>query len=540
VRVSALTLASSESDIDLVLFGVLVAVAAFLLAAHRSGIPYPILLVVGGGALGFIPGAPDAVLEPELVLVIFLPPLLYSAAFFSSLHDLRDNVRPISLLAIGLVLLTTLLVGVVAHTLIPDLSWAAAFTLGAVVSPTDPVSATAIASRVGAPRRFVTVVEGESLVNDATGLIAYKFAVAATVTGSFSMLDATGTFVLNAIGGVVIGVVVGMVIAEVRRATDDPPTEITISVLTPYFAYLPAEALGVSGVLAAVTAGIWLGWRSPELITPNTRMQAFAFWEILVFLMNATLFILVGLELPHVLEAARETTSDPRLVLYGLAIALSVIVARFLWVVPTTFLPRSFSTRLREVAPVDVGHTLLVAFTGMRGAVSLAAALAIPETTDAGTPFPGRDLIIFLVYVTILITLVGQGLTLGPLIRWLGAVDDGEAQLRWENKARLRAARAAIDRIDELAGEDWVHEESADRMRAAYRFRVRRFGARFDDADDGAMEEGSLAYQRLRREVLAAERGEIIRLRNQGYINDEVMRRIERDLDLEHERLEIT
>jgi CPA1 family monovalent cation:H+ antiporter len=449
-------------------------------------------------------------------------------------------VRPISLLAIGLVLLTTLLVGVVAHLLIPDLSWAAAFTLGAVVSPTDPVSATAIASRVGAPRRFVTVVEGESLVNDATGLIAYKFAVAATVTGSFSMLDATGTFVLNAIGGVAIGVVVGMLIAEVRRAIDDAPTEITISVLTPYFAYLPAEALGVSGVLAAVTAGIWLGWRSPELITPNTRMQAFAFWEILVFLMNATLFVLVGLELPHVLEAARETTSDPRLVLYGVAIALAVVAARFLWVVPTTFLPRSFSTRLREVAPVDVGHTLLVAFTGMRGAVSLAAALAIPETTDAGTPFPGRDLIIFLVYVTILITVVGQGLTLGPLIRKLGAVDDGEAQQRWENKARLRAARAAIDRIDELAGEDWVREESTTRMRAAYDFRVRRFGARFDEADDGAIEEGSLAYQRLRREVLAAERGEIIRLRNQGFINDEEMRRIERDLDLEDARLEPT
>ncbi len=540
MRVSALTLASSEAHTDLVLLGVLVAVAGFLVAAHRSGVPYPILLVLGGAALGFMPGAPDAVLEPELVLIIFLPPLLYSAAFFSSLHDLRENLRPISLLAVGLVLLTTFVVGIVAHALIPDLSWAAAFTLGAVVSPTDPVSATAIASSVGAPRRFVTVVEGESLVNDATGLIAYKFAVAAAVTGSFSMLDATGTFVLNAVGGVAIGVVVGLVIAELRRAMDDAPTEITISVLTPYFAFLPAEALGVSGVLAAVTAGIWLGWRSPELITPSTRIQAFAFWEILVFLLNATLFVLVGLELPHVLDGARATNSDGELALYGAVIALTVMAARFAWVVPTTFLPRRFSTRLREVAPVDVGHTLLVAFTGMRGAVSLAAALAIPTTTDAGLPFPGRDLIIFLVYVTIFVTVVGQGLTLGPLIRWLGAVDDVEAQRRWENKARLRAARAAIDRIDELAEEEWVREETATRMRAAYDFRVRRFGARFDDEDDGALEEGSLAYQRLRREVLAAERGEIIRLRNQGLINDEVMRRIERDLDLEHERLEIT
>jgi Na+/H+ antiporter len=540
VGVSALTLASSQNEIDLVLFGVLAAVAVFLLVAQRSGIPYPILLVLGGGLLGFMPGAPDTVLNPDIVLIIFLPPLLYAAAFFSSLHDLRDNLRPISLLAIGLVLLTTLVVGLVAHTLIPDLSWAAAFTLGAVVSPTDPVSATAIASNAGAPRRFVTVVEGESLVNDATGLIAYKFAVAAAVTGSFSLVDATGTFVLNAIGGVAIGVLVGAIIAELRRATDDAPTEITISVLTPYFAYLPAEALGVSGVLAAVTAGIWLGWRSPELITPSTRIQAFAFWEILVFLLNATLFVLVGLELPHVLDAARATNTDGELALYGAVVASTVVIVRFLWVVPTTFLPRRFSTRLREVAPVDVGHTLLVAFTGMRGAVSLAAALAIPATTDAGTPFPGRDLIIFLVYVTIFLTVVGQGLTLGPLIRRLGAVDDGEAQRHWENKARLRAARAAIARIDELAEEEWVREESAKRMRAAYDFRVRRFGARFDDEDDGEMERGSLAFQRLRREVLAAERGEIIRLRNQGYINDEVMRRIERDLDLEHERLEIT
>jgi Na+/H+ antiporter len=541
VRVSLLTLATSEARIDLVLFGVLVAVAAFLIAAHRSGIPYPILLVLGGGALGFMPGAPDAVLDPELVLIIFLPPLLYSAAFFSSLHDLRDNLRPISLLAVGAVLLTTLVVGVVAHEVIDGMSWAAAFTLGAVLSPTDPVAASAIASNVGAPRRFVTVIEGESLVNDSTGLIAYKFAVAAALTGSFSVVDAAGTFVLSAAGGIAIGVVVGVIITELRRATDDPPTEITISLLTPYFAYLPAEAAGASAVLAAVTAGIWLGWRSPELITPTTRMQAFAFWEILIFILNATLFVLVGLELPHVLDAARQTTGDAQLVLYGVVIAGSVIAARFLWVVPATYLPRLLSRGMRRHDAVPPrSHTFLVAFTGMRGAVSLAAALAIPETTDAGMPFPARDLIIFLVYVTILVTVVGQGLTLGPLIRRLGVVDDGESVQRWENKARLRAARAAIARIDQLADEDWVHAESAERMRRLYDFRVRRFGARFDDTDDGAIEEGSLAYQRLRREVLAAERGEIIRLRNQGYINDDVMRRIERDLDLEHERLEIT
>lgn len=538
---SSLTLAASEGThhLDLVLLGVLAAVAVFLLAAQRSGMPYPILLVVGGGLLGFMPGTPDAALAPDVVLIIFLPPLLYSAAFFSSLRDLRDNIRPISMLALGLVVVTTLVVGVVAHMLIDGLPWAAAFTLGAVLSPTDPVAATAIAGSSGAPRRFVTVVEGEALVNDATALIAYRFGVAAVLTGSFSIFDALGTFAYSAAGGVAIGVAVGWAIAWVRARIDDPPTEITISLITPYFAYLPAEALGVSAVLAAVVAGIWLGWRSPKLITPNTRMQAFAFWEILVFVMNAALFVLVGLELPHVLDAARGTYSDGTLALYGLVIAVTVILVRFLWVIPTTYLPRILVSRIREHDPVpDAGHTLLVAFTGMRGAVSLAAALAIPETTDAGVPFPGRDLIIFLVYVTILVTVVAQGLTLGPLIRALNVQDDEQAHRLRESSARIRAADAAIKRIEELMDEDWVREESAKRMRSLYEFRVRRFSAHFDEDDDGEIERGSRAYQRLRREVLNAERAEIIRLRNQGIINDEEMRRIERDLDLEDARLE--
>ncbi|WP_354702503.1 putative Na(+)/H(+) exchanger [Paraconexibacter sp. AEG42_29] len=535
-----LTLATSEGHhLDLVLLGVLVAVALFLLAAQRSGLPYPILLVVGGGLFGFMPGSPDASLDPDLVLVIFLPPLLYSAAFFSSLSDLRANIRPISMLAIGLVVVTSLVVGVVAKLVIDELSWAAAFTLGAVLSPTDPVAATAIAGRSGAPRRFITVVEGESLVNDATALIAYRFGVAAVLTGSFSVVDALGTFAYSAAAGIAIGIGVGVVIAWLRARLDDPPTEITISLLTPYFAYLPAEALGVSAVLAAVVAGIWLGWRSPQLITPATRMQAFAFWEILVFLMNAALFVLVGLELPHVVEAAREGTDDGTLVLYGLLIATTIVVVRFLWVFPTTYLPRILSARIRDRTPVpDIGHTFLVAFTGMRGAVSLAAALAIPETTDAGVPFPGRDLIIFIVYVTILVTVVVQGLTLGPLIRALNVEDDEDAHRLRESKARLRAADAAISRIDELADEAWVRNETADRMRGLYEYRVKRFSAHFDDEDDGDIERRSQAYQRLRREVLNAERGEIIRLRNQGFINDEMMRRIERDLDLEDARLE--
>jgi len=270
----------AQAHLDLVLLAVLGAVTVLLIVAYHWQVPYPILLVIGGAALGFVPGIPDVQLNPDVVLILVLPPLLYSAAFFSSLRELRENVREISLLAIGLVIFTMVGVAVVAHELIDGMSWQAAFVLGAVVSPTDPVAASAIASRVGAPRRYVSIVEGEALVNDATALVAYKFAVAAAVTGSFSLAEAGGRFLLNGVAGVAIGIAVGYIIAQLRKALDDAPTEITISLVTPYFAYLPAEALGVSAVLAAVTAGIYLGWHSPELITPATRIQAFSVGDV--------------------------------------------------------------------------------------------------------------------------------------------------------------------------------------------------------------------------------------------------------------------
>lgn len=534
------TLASTRgSTLDLVLLGVLAGVTALLVLAYHARIPYPILLVVGGGALAFIPGLPQVDLDPDLVLVVILPPLLYSAAFFSSLRDLRANLAPIGLLAIGLVIVTTLAIGVVAHYFIDDLSWGAAFTLGAVLSPTDPVAATAIASRAGAPRRFVTIVEGESLLNDSSALILYKATVAAVVTGSFSLLDAGFDFVLGAAAGIAIGLLVGIVIARVRSVVDDPPTEITISLMTPYFAYLPAEALGVSAVLAAVTAGIWLGWRAPALITPPVRIQSFSVWEILTFVLNAALFVLVGLQLPQIVERIADEYPVSDLVLWSALVFATVVVTRFVWVYLSTYVPRLISDHSRWQGPSYRPQVVaLIGWTGMRGAVSLAAALAIPLTVDGGAPFPDRDLIVFLVYVTILATLLLQGLSLAPLIRLMGIEDDGKLD-RLEAKARIKAARRAIARIDELQGEDWVRDVSADRMRSGYEFRIRRFGSRFDDEDDGAEEAQSQAYQLLRREVLEAERAEIIRLRNEGVINDEVLRRIQHDLDLEDTRLDL-
>jgi monovalent cation/hydrogen antiporter len=522
---------------ELILVALLAAVMLLMLLGQAVKVPYPILLVVGGLGLGVIPGAPRIQLPPELVLVILLPPLLYSAAFFSSLRDLRASLRPISLLSIGLVLATMCAVAAAAHAWM-GFSWPAAFVLGAIVAPTDPIAATSIARRVGIPRRIVTIIEGESLINDATALVAYRFAVVATVTGAFSLPDAALRFLVNVAAGVAIGLAGGYVIAAIRRRLDNPPVEITISLFTPYFAYLPADAAGVSGVLAAVTVGIYMGWRSPQLIKPSTRIQAFAVWEILVFLVNAAAFILIGLQLPSVLDGlAGQGTAE--LIGYGALTAAVVMGTRLLWVFPFTYGSRLLFRRNRDPDTTEPWqHTLLVGWTGMRGAVSLAAALALPFTVADGGLFPSRDLIVFLAFAVILATLLLQGLSLPLLIRALGIEEDHIARHE-ESKARLRAARAALDRLEELAAADWVREDTVERVRRGYEYRQRRFAARFDDADDGAYEQRSVAYQRLVREVLEAQRAEIITLRNRGLINDEVMHRIERDLDLEDSRLEI-
>jgi monovalent cation/hydrogen antiporter len=533
-----LTAAVEAGTTELVVLGILVAAAALVIAGQSVDIPYPVVLVLGGLVLGFAPGVPTVALDPDLVLLIVLPPLLYAAAFFSSLRDLRENVQPIALLAIGLVIATTLGVAAIAHAFIDGLSWEAAFVLGAVVSPTDPVAATSIAGRLGAPRRVVTIVEGESLINDATALVIYKFAVAAVVTGSFSLVDAGMEFVLQVVGGAAVGLVVGWIVTWVRRRLDDPTTEITVSLMTAYFAYLPALALDVSGVVAAVTVGIYLGWHAPELVSPATRLQTFAVWGILVFVLNALLFTLLGLQFEHILDSL-EGFSPGTLIGYGLMVSAAVIVIRIMWVFPLTYVPRWLFQHVRGMHDhAQWQHPVLVGWSGMRGAVSLAAALAIPLETEAGAPFPERDLIIFITFCVILATLVLQGLTLPWLIRRLDVDDDGGREDE-ENKARLVATKAALDRLEQLEGEDWVRDDTAERMRALLGYRKRRFTARFDGEDDGGFEKRSLNYQRLLREMLDAQRIAVVRLRREGKIDDEVMRRVQRDLDLEDQRLEI-
>jgi Na+/H+ antiporter len=515
----------------------LVCAAALLLFADPLRIPYPILLVVGGLLLGFAPGVPDIALPPDVVLIGVLPPLLYSAAYATGLRELRQNLRPIALLALGLVTATTVSVAVAAHYAI-DLPWAAAFVLGAVVSPTDPLAASAIGRRLGVPRRPLAIVEGESLVNDGTALVLFKFAVAAVVTGTFSMVDATASFVWTVIGGIGIGLAIGHAIRLVRRRLDNPPLEVMIAFLTGYFTFLPAAAVGASGVLAVVTAGVYMGWHTPELTTVETRLEGRAFWSIFNFILNALLFGLVGLQLQPILDRLSGYTTG-ELLGYAALVSAVVIATRAVWAIPLTYLPRLISRRIRERDPYPPWQQpAFVCWTGMRGAVTLAAALAIPLTTDAGADFPGRDLIVFLAFGVVFATLVIQGLSLPLVIRLLGLEDDG-LDVKEEAKARIYAAEAAMLRLDELLEEGTVREDTAQRLRGGYEFRRNRFRARFDDGDDGAIEERSQAYQRVRRVLLEAERSAVVELRNEGRISEEVMHRVQRDLDLEDSRLDV-
>jgi Na+/H+ antiporter len=519
-------------EIEVVLVSLLVAVAVLGAAARAVNIPYPIVLVVGGLVLGFVPGLPEVELEPELVLVIFLPPLLYSSAFFANLHDLRQNLRPITMAAVGLVLATMCTVALVIKALVPDMPWAAAFTLGAIVAPTDPVAATAIARRMSVPRRVVSVIEGESLINDGTALVAYRTAVAA-VGGSFSLWEAGIEFVLGAAGGIAIGLVVGWVIVEIRRRIDDIPVEITIALLSGYAGYLPAEAIDASGVLAAVTVGLVVGWKAPEISTASMRLQGYAVFEILVFLLNALLFVLIGLQLPLILDELSGESAG-QLLWWCAAISLAVIGTRLLWGQTVVFVIRALDRRAIQRTRRSTWQTrAIVGWSGMRGSVSLAAALAL------SADFPYRDLILLLTFAVIFATLVLQGLTLPVLIRKLGITDDG-ADAEEEVLGRRAAATVALARLDELAAEEWTYDETIERMRKLYEYRGRRFAAQAGESDEGdGIEHRSLKYQHTVRLVLAAQRAELVRLRNAGDISNEVMHRLERELDLEEERLEI-
>jgi CPA1 family monovalent cation:H+ antiporter len=523
---------TSMNALELVLV-LLVAAAGLAVVAERLKLPYPILLVLGGLALALVPGLPPARIDPQLILLIFLPPLLFAAAQFTSWRDFAANRRPIALLAIGLVVATTSAVAWVAHGVIPGMSWPVAFVLGAIVSPPDAVAATAVTSRLRVPRRIVTIIEGESLVNDATGLVAYRFAVAAVLTGGFSPWTVGWRFVVVAVGGAAVGLAVGWLVAQIHRRMDDFQIETVVTLLTPYLAYIPAEHMGVSGVLATVTAGGYLGWRNPELLSSLTRFRGEGVWSVLLMLYNGLVFILIGLQLAAIRDL---TIGMPwgRLIAQAVLVSAMAVLVRLIYVPIGTYLPRLLSRRLRERDPYPPWqNVVLIAWTGMRGIVSLALALALPLTLPDGAPFPHRAVIIVISFAVIFVTLLVQGLTLPWVIHALGLRDEG-LDLREEREALIEASRAALHRLDDIDDTVVIHPQLLARVRAPYEERLTRLTTAAREDPECKITEGeSIAYRRLRNQALAAEREAVVALRNDGRINEEVLHRVQEAIDLE-------
>ena len=503
-------------------------------------VPYPIFLVLGGLALGFTPGLPTVEIPPEVIFVVFLPPLLNSAGFFSSPLDLRAHIRAISLLAVGLVLATILAVAVVAHFVV-GLSWPVAFVLGAILSPTDPVAAEAIFRRLGVTERVGTVVGGESLINDGTGLVAFRVAVGvAAGTTAFSFADAGLNFLLVAGGGIIVGLVMVYTVMPLWSGLRDPSIQITFSVLIPYGIYILAEnILHVSGILAVVTYGLAQGWRSSRLFADaSTRIQAQAFWGVLVFILEAMLFVLLGQQLPSILENLGEY-EIPEVLFYAVLVYATVLGARVAWFFTIPYLHPIFDRLFRSRYLRGTWREYLVmSWSGMRGAVSLAAALTVPLTTDNGDPLAGRDLVLFITFAVILATLVLQGLTLPLLIRALGIEEDANIGRLSELRARLEGARSALDRLGEICAEDGLPADNEQGMREYYENRIQRYEAGIE-AGGMTVEyaQSSSTWRKWRRDLIEAEREAIIHMRDKGEISPETMRRIERDLDLEESRI---
>ena len=512
------------------ILALLIAVAALVTIARGIGIAYPIFLVIGGLLLGLVPGIPRIAIEPNLIFLIVLPPLLYIAAYFTPVRSLRANLGTISSLAVGLVFATALTVAVVAHTLIPGLPWSAAIALGAIVAPPDAIAATAIASRLGLPRQIVTILEGESLLNDATALTIYGIAVAAAAGGAFSPTTAVTTFAVALLGGCVIGVAVGWVIAEIRVRIEDTPVEMTISLLTPYAAFLPAERLGASGVIATVTAGLYLGHRGSRIMGADARLTGRAVWETITFLLNGFVFIVMGLEVPLLFGTLTPSLAI-RLMGIGIAVSIVLVLVRALFIFGTVFLPQMF--RGQQDMPWPFACSLVLSWAGMRGVVTLAIALSLP----AGGPFPARDALIIVTLTVIVFTLLGQGLSLPWLIRRLHLA--GDPGLRAEEaSARQRLLEAATGRIDQLYPVWPGHRPLLDQLRDTYRHRSEHIERQRDpSAADGGDRE-LIEHREIRRTVIDSEREALMRLRAEGEISDDVLRNLERELDLEERRMD--
>jgi CPA1 family monovalent cation:H+ antiporter len=495
-------------------------------------VPPAILLVLTGAALALVPGLPTVRLAPELVLLLVLPPVIYSAAVAMSWREFRYNLRSISLLAVGCVVFTTVAAAAAAHWIL-GLSWPVGYLLGAIISPPDAVAPLAIARRLQLPRRILVILEGEGLANDATALILYRFAVIAVATGAFSLEKAAGDFALVVAGELIWGIGAGWLMLRLRRWVAEPQIEILLSILTPYAAYWPPAHLGGSGVLAAVAAGLYVSWNGPGIISAATRLQGIFFWDVLIYVIEGLIFLITGLQ-ARTLAGGIGGYRAADLALSAAALCAVVILARFVWTYPATYLPRMIPAIRRRDPPPPWQHPFAIAFTGVRGIVSLAAALAIPLTIDNGQPFPDRDLILFLTYAVIIVTLVGQGLLLPLLIRVLGLAHAGRRERRAdraeEREARREAITAAEQRLLELTRDRRIAAEAARVLHAQHRERLRHF----EPHGPGDPETGRAGstHDAIERLLLETERQRINELYRQGKLRDETRRRLERELDL--------
>jgi monovalent cation/hydrogen antiporter len=520
-----------------ILVGLLGAVTVLAGLARHVGLPSPIVLVVCGLLVGLLPGLPAVELDPDLIFFLFLPPLVYGAGFNSSPRDLRLQARKIGVLALGLVAATTVAVAVAIKLVVPGFGWAEAFVLGAILAPTDPVAAVAIMQRLRVDPHLSAVIEGESLVNDGTGLVLYRLAVGATVSGTFSLLHGAWQLVATGVGGVAIGLVVGWLVNRLRGRVDDAPIEITLSLFTPYAAYIAAEAIGASGILAAVSVGLYLGARREGLFSATARIEAQGFWNALMFILESTLFLLMGLQFRDVANGIEDLDAG-RVTLTVVVTFVVVLGLRVAWMFSVGPLLRRLIPGEPKGEPPELsaGERLIAGWSGMRGAVSLAAALAIPASIDAGTGFPQRELIVFTVFCVIVAGLLLQGLTLPALIRVTGVGRDEADDAADEARARAAAAEAALDRLREMEreGDD---ERATGHLRELYEARLEHARAPQDERGDEGREHVE-AFQRLREELLRSERSALHELHARGEISEEALRTVERDLDLQEARLD--
>jgi monovalent cation/hydrogen antiporter len=513
-------------------------IAAVAVVANRLKIPPSILLVSTGVVLALIPGLPTIEIAPEFVLLVMLPPIIYSSAVSMSWREFRFNLRPITLLAVGCVLFTAVAVAAAAHVLL-SVSWPVGFLLGAIVSPPDAVAPLSIARRLGLPKRIIVILEGEGLANDATALILYRFAVAAASTGQFSLGRASLAFIAIVVGELVWGIGVGWLMLRLRRWVKDPRIEITLSVLTPFLAYWPPQYLGGSGVLATVTVGLYMSWNGFRLISAATRLQGIFFWGFLMYLIEGMVFLITGLQARAVVaNIAHYSTSQ--LAISALLVTAVVIGARFVWMFPATYLPRWLIPAVRRADPSPPWQwPFAIAYTGVRGIVSLVAALAIPFTTLSGEPFPQRDIVLFLTFSVILVTLVGQGLLMPWVMRALGLANAGHRERHADRiaelEARRQAAKVAIERFDQIARERGLSKEFVETFRAAHLSPLPRIETADDDPD--RLDELDSLHDEVALQLIAAERERINDLYCENKLSDEARRRLERELDLREEHV---